>query len=157
MHQIHFRPGSAPDSAGGAYDAPRPISAGEGDTASPYLSPSTPSVPIDLGVWNSDPTFYRRFMVILSYTSSGLKSTSVDHTREQMGHSLAGSLQGQRFRSGRAQCSICRGRGGLALAGFNPPLWMRTTSPVVAENFGLGVGFDSADQFQQNHSPLTPI
>ena len=37
------------------------------------------------------------------------------------------------------QCSICR----VGVAGFNPhPHWMRTTSPVAAENFGLGVGFD---------------
>jgi len=30
---------------------------------------------------------------------------------------------------------------GGGVGGFNPH-WMRTTSTVVAENFGLGVGFD---------------
>jgi len=44
----------------------------------------------------------------------------------------------------------------VELAGFNPRHWMRTTSPVVAENFGLGVGFSLTENVGQKMLHFPP-
>ena len=69
--KIDFGWGSAPDPAGGAYDAPPDLLVGwGGDTPSPYPTPSAPMAPRPSRLRRLDPSLLRR-----STTSQRLKPT----------------------------------------------------------------------------------